>query len=199
MHAPDTFIELFRLTREPLPASRKIYVPGSQADIQVPMREIMQSNGEVVVVYDTTGPCTDPKASIDVRQGLSLVRSPWIEARGDTESYTGRTPFALDDGLKNGETETLASLRLQAAWLQRTPRRAKAGANVSQMHYARKGIITPEMEYVAIRENQKLAWMAQYLSNPEREARLAGNSFGASIPRVMTPEFVRDEVAEAAP
>ena len=194
MNAPDKLTELMRLTREPLPASRKIYVPGSQADIQVPMREIMQSNGEAVVVYDTSGPYTDPKATIDVRQGLPLVRSPWIEARSDTESYTGRTPFALDDGLKNGETETLASLRLQAAGLQRTPRRAKAGANVSQMHYARQGIITPEMEYVAIRENQKLAWMEQYLGNAEREKRLAGNSFGASIPRVMTPEFVRDEV-----
>jgi phosphomethylpyrimidine synthase len=84
----------------------------------------------------------------------------------------------LDDGLKNGETETLASLRAQAAGLERTPRRAKAGANVSQMHYARKGTITPEMEYVAIRENQKLDWMEQYLGNAEREARLAGNSFG---------------------
>jgi hypothetical protein len=88
----------------------------------------------------------------------------------------------LDDGLKNGETDALAALRAQAAGLQRTPRRAKAGANVSQMHYARKGIITPEMEYVAIRENQKQAWMEQYLGNTEREARLAGNSFGASIP-----------------
>ena len=192
MNAPDKFSQLMSLTREPLPASRKIYVPGSQADIQVPMREIMQSNGEAVVVYDTSGPYTDPTATIDVRQGLPLVRSPWIEARGDTESYTGRTPFALDDG---GESAALASLRLQAAGLQRTPRRAKAGANVSQMHYARQGIITPEMEYVAIRENQKQAWMEQYLGNAEREARLAGNSFGASIPKVMTPEFVRDEVA----
>ncbi|HUW75164.1 MAG TPA: phosphomethylpyrimidine synthase ThiC, partial [Gallionella sp.] len=153
------------------------------------------SNGEAVVVYDTSGPYTDPNANVDVRQGLPSVRSPWIEARGDTESYTGRTPFALDDGLKNGDSESLASLRVQAAGLQRTPRRAKAGANVSQMHYARSGIITPEMEYVAIRENQKLAWMEQYLGNAEREARLAGNSFGASIPKIMTPEFVRDEVA----
>ena len=84
MNAPDQFSQLMRLTREPLPASRKIYVPGSQADIQVPMREIMQSNGEAVVVYDTSGPYTDPEANIDVRQGLPTVRSPWIEARGDT-------------------------------------------------------------------------------------------------------------------
>ncbi|MDO8775441.1 MAG: phosphomethylpyrimidine synthase ThiC, partial [Burkholderiaceae bacterium] len=195
MNAPDKFSQLMSLTREPLPASRKIYVPGTQAGVNVPMREIMQSNREAVVVYDTSGPYTDPLATIDVRKGLAPVRAGWIESRGDTESYTGRTPFALDDGLKNGESETLASLRLQAAGLQRTPRRAKAGANVSQMHYARRGIITPEMEYVAIRENQKLEWMEQYLGNAEREARLAGNSFGASIPKIMTPEFVRDEVA----
>ncbi|MDO9291619.1 MAG: phosphomethylpyrimidine synthase ThiC [Hydrogenophaga sp.] len=195
MNAPDKFSQLMSLTREPLPASRKIYVPGSQADVKVPMREIMQSNGEAVTVYDTSGPYTDPVAIIDVRQGLAPVRSSWIESRGDTELYTGRAPYALDDGLKNGETDALAALRAQAAGLQRAPRRARTGANVSQMHYARRGIITPEMEYVAIRENQKQAWMEQYLTNPEREARLAGNSFGASIPKVMTPEFVRDEVA----
>ncbi|MDP1945456.1 phosphomethylpyrimidine synthase ThiC [Rhodoferax sp.] len=195
MNAPDKFTELLRLTRAPLPASSKIYIPGSQANIQVPMREIMQSNGEAVTVYDTSGPYTDPAAHIDVRQGLPHVRSPWIAARGDTESYAGRTPFALDDGLKNGESEALAALRAQASGLQRTPRRARSGANVSQMHYARRGIITPEMEYVAIRENQKQAWMDQYQTSAERETRLAGNSFGASIPRVMTPEFVRDEVA----
>jgi phosphomethylpyrimidine synthase len=195
LNAPDKFSQLMTLTREPLPASRKIYVPGQQPGVQVPMREIMQSNGEAVTVYDTSGPYTDPQATIDVRQGLAPLRHSWIEGRGDTESYTGRSPFALDDGLKNGETDALAALRAQAAGLQRTPRRAKAGANVSQMHYARKGIITPEMEYVAIRENQKQAWMEQYLGNTEREARLAGNSFGASIPKIMTPEFVRDEIA----
>jgi len=155
----------------------------------------MQSNGEAVTVYDTSGPYTDPTAAIDVRQGLPLVRQAWIADRGDTESYEGRKPFALDDGLKHGETDALAALRAQAAGLQRTPRRAKSGANVTQMHYARKGIVTPEMEYVAIRENQKQAWMEQYQTNAEREARLAGNSFGASIPKIMTPEFVRDEVA----
>jgi phosphomethylpyrimidine synthase len=169
LNAPDKFSQLMTLTREPLPASRKIYVPGQQPGVQVPMREIMQSNGEAVTVYDTSGPYTDPQATIDVRQGLAPLRHSWIEGRGDTESYTGRSPFALDDGLKNGETDALAALRAQAAGLQRTPRRAKAGANVTQMHYARKGIITPEMEYVAIRENQKQAWMEQYLGNAERE------------------------------
>ena len=195
MNAPDKLAQFISLTREPLPASTKRYLQGSRPDIQVPMREIMQTNGEAITVYDTSGPYTDPRANIDVRQGLAAVRQSWIESRGDTEEYTGRKPFALDDGLKNGETDALAALRAQAAGLQRTPRRAKSGANVSQMHYARKGIITPEMEYVAIRENQKQEWMEQYLGNAARETRLVGNSFGASIPKVMTPEFVRDEVA----
>ena len=195
MNATDKFAQLMRETRRPMPASRKVYIGGSQPDIQVPMREIMQSNGEAVTVYDTSGPYTDPGARIDVHEGLPCVRTPWIAARCDTETYTGRTPYALDDGLKRGESDTLAALRLQALGLQRTPQRARAGGNVSQMHYARRGIITPEMEYVAIRENQKQAWMTQYLGNPEREVRLAGNSFGASIPRLITPEFVRDEIA----
>jgi phosphomethylpyrimidine synthase len=195
MNAPDKLAQFITLTREPLPASKKIYVQGSRADVRVPMREIMQSNGEAVTVYDTSGPYTDPAALIDVRQGLAPLRQGWFEGRGDTEPYTGRKPFALDDGLKSGETDALAVLRAQAAGLQRTPRRAKAGANVSQMHYARKGIITPEMEFVALRENQKQAWMEPYLGNAEREQRLAGNSFGANIPKLMTPEFVRDEVA----
>jgi len=195
MNAPDKLAQFISLTREPLPASRKIYVPGARADVRVPMREITQSNGEAVTVYDTSGPYTDPQATIDVRRGLPALRESWISARGDTEGYSGRTPYALDDGLKSGESDALAALRAQAAGLQRTPRRAKPGANVSQMHYARQGIITPEMEYVAIRENQQRDWMAQYLGNAEREQRLAGNSFGAAIPREVTPEFVRDEVA----
>jgi phosphomethylpyrimidine synthase len=195
MNAPDKLAQFITLTREPLPASRKIYVAGSQPDVRVPMREITQSNGEAIAVYDTSGPYTDPQAMIDVRQGLATVRQGWIETRGDVESYTGRKPYALDDGLNHGGTDALTALRVQAAGLQRTPRRAKSGANVSQMHYARRGIITPEMEYVAIRENQKLEWTEQYLANAEREKRLAGNSFGASIPKVVTPQFVRDEVA----
>jgi len=195
MNAPDKLAQFITLTREPLPASKKIYVAGSRPDLRVPMREITQTNGESVTVYDTSGPYTDPQAMIDVRQGLPGLRSGWVEQRGDTESYAGRKPYALDDGVRSGETDALAALRAQAAGLQRTPRRARSGANVSQMHYARKGIITPEMEYVALRENQKLAWMEQYQANAEREKRLAGNSFGAAIPKVVTPEFVRDEVA----
>ncbi len=195
MNAPDKLVQFIQLTREPLPASSKRYLSGSREDIRVPLREIALTNGERVSVYDTSGPYTDPSAAIDVRAGLPGVRQGWIDARGDTEAYAGRNRVALDDGLKHGENDTLAALRAQAAGLQRAPRRARAGANVSQMHYARKGIITPEMEYVALRENQKLEWMQPYLADAEREARLAGNSFGASIPKIVTPEFVRDEVA----
>lgn len=192
MNAPDKSLQrqldqFIRLTREPLPASTKRYVQGSRADIQVPLREILQSNGEAITVYDTSGPYTDSRAAIDVRQGLPLVRQHWIAERGDTEAYQST--------LRIEALEALSALREQAAGLQRKPRRAKAGSNVTQMHYARRGIVTPEMEYVALRENQNSEWQAQYLQNTERETRLAGNSFGASIPKVVTPEFVRDEVA----
>ncbi|MFN3496618.1 MAG: phosphomethylpyrimidine synthase ThiC, partial [Hydrogenophaga sp.] len=167
MNAPDkiSFADQFALSREPFPASRKVYVPGSQAGIQVPMREILLTNGERITVYDTSGTYSDPAASIDVRKGLPDVRSGWIDARGDTERYDGRQRQALDDGIKNeaaqnGVTvERIEALRAEAAGLQRQPRRARSGMNVSQMHYARKGIVTPEMEYVALRENGKREWM----------------------------------------
>ncbi|MBC7681855.1 MAG: phosphomethylpyrimidine synthase ThiC [Ferruginibacter sp.] len=198
MNAPDKFAQLLSYACDPLPASTKRYIQGSRPDLRVPLREIMQSNGEAVTVYDTSGPYTDASATIDVRAGLAALRAGWIGSRGDTETYAARILNALDDGRNSEENASLQLLRAQAAGLQRTPRRAKAGANVSQMHYARQGIITPEMEFVALRENQKLEWMAQYSDGPlntERDKRLAGNSFGASIPRVMTPEFVRSEVA----
>ncbi|MGX5651592.1 phosphomethylpyrimidine synthase ThiC [Hydrogenophaga borbori] len=200
MNAPDKFAPLLTLTREPFPASTKVFVPGAQAGVQVPMREIALTNGERVTVYDTSGPYTDPTVSIDVRKGLAPVRSAWIEARGDTEAYSGRERQALDDGVKHEvpdahAAERIAALRSEAAALQRTPRRAKAGANVTQMHYARQGIVTPEMEYIAIRENGKRDWMREYLGDPEREARLRGNPMGARIPEIITPEFVREEVA----
>ena len=161
MNAPDQLEQLLTLTREPFPGSRKIFVAGTLPGVQVPMREIALSNGERVTVYDTSGPYTDPTAAIDIRKGLPPVRSAWLDARGDTETYTGRARVALDDGGKSmpqGEDPARArieALRAEAAGLQRSPRRAKAGANVSQMHYARKGIVTPEMEYVAVRENGK--------------------------------------------
>ncbi|MDO4682981.1 MAG: phosphomethylpyrimidine synthase ThiC [Lautropia sp.] len=201
---PDSLAFAERLARscEPLPASTKIYQPGQiHADLQVPMREILLTNGERVTVYDTSGPYTDPTVSIDVRSGLPTPRAPWIEARGDTECYEGRAPQALDDGVKgevqenSRQQERIQALRQEAAALQRRPRRAKSGQNVTQMHYARRGIITPEMEYVAIRENGRREWMAEYLKDQAREKRLAGNSLGAALPPLITPEFVRDEVA----
>ena len=208
MNAPDpavalqTLQELTRLTREPLPASRKVYVEGSHPGVRVPMREVSLTNGEAVTLYDCSGPYTDPNVTIDVTKGLPPVREAAVVARGDTEQYEGRSIQAVDDGLKPDERhdERMAALRAAAAGLQRTPRRAKAGHNVTQMHYARKGIITPEMEFVALRENQRrldLAedWRSKYGVDAEREARLRGNPMGAMIPREITPEFVRDEVA----
>ncbi|CAH0351456.1 phosphomethylpyrimidine synthase ThiC [Aquabacterium sp. CECT 9606] len=211
MNAPDpavtlaSFSELTRLTREPLPASRKIYVEGSQPGVRVPMREVSLTNGEAVTLYDCSGPYSDPTVEIDVTRGLPPVREAAILARGDTEPYPGRSIQAVDDGLKPDERhdERMAALRQAAAALQRTPRRAKSGHNVTQMHYARKGIITPEMEYVAIRENQRRLemadgvgdWRTAYSQDAERETRLRGNPMGAMIPREITPEFVRSEVA----
>jgi len=180
---------------QPFPRSQKIYVQGSRPDIRVPMREISLDvtptdfGGEInapVTVYDTSGPYTDPNVQIDVRRGLADVRSAWIEERGDTEKLPGLTSEFGQRRLNDAE---LTAMRFAHV---RNPRRAKPGHNVSQMHYARKGIITPEMEYVAIRENMKLA--------EAREAGLlkdqhGGQSFGASIPKEITPEFVRAEVA----
>ena len=144
---------------QPFPRSQKVYVQGSRPDILVPMREISLDvtptdfGGEInapVMVYDTSGPYTDPKVIIDVRKGLGDVRSPWIEARGDTERLPGLSSNFGQQRLADAELTKLRFAHVN------NPRRAKAGANVSQMHYARKGIITAEMEYVAIRENMKL-------------------------------------------
>jgi phosphomethylpyrimidine synthase len=195
MNAPDAFAQRLLHTREPFPASTKAYLQGTRADLRVPVRDIQLTNGEVVSVYDTSGPYTDPAAVIDVRRGLPGVRGEWIAARGDTETYTGRVHQALDDGQKSEDSERLAQLRAEASALQRQPLRARSGQNVTQMHYAKRGIITPEMEYVALRENGRREWMAQYQQDAARELRLAGNPMGASIPKIITPEFVRDEVA----
>ena len=191
----------------PLPNSRKVYVQGSRPDIQVPMREITQSDtptafgGEKnppVYVYDTSGPYTDPAAKIDIRSGLKPIREAWIVERGDTELLTGPTSAYGQERLADAK---LAELRFN---LKREPRRAKAGMNVTQMHYARKGIVTPEMEYIAIRENlMREQYVESLKSSGPQGAKLAdlmlrqhpGQSFGASIPAVITPEFVRDEVA----
>ncbi|WP_263261267.1 phosphomethylpyrimidine synthase ThiC [Pseudomonas sp. RIT-PI-S] len=180
---------------QPFPRSRKVYVSGSRPDIRVPMREISLDvtptdfGGEInppVLVYDTSGPYTDPTARIDVRTGLADVRSGWIDSRGDTERLPG---LSSHFGQQRLDDPALAALRFAHL---RNPRRAKAGANVSQMHYARQGIVTAEMEYVAIRENMKVqeARAAGLLAHQHR-----GHSFGASIPGEITPEFVREEVA----
>ena len=180
---------------QPFPRSQKIYVQGSRPDIRVPMREISLDvtptdfGGEInapVLVYDTSGPYTDPSVTIDVRKGLADVRSAWIDDRGDTELLDGLTSQFGQQRLADAE---LTKMRFAHV---RNPRRAKPGKNVSQMHYARQGIITPEMEYIAIRENMKLqeARAAGLLTEQH-----AGQSFGASIPKEITAEFVRDEVA----
>ncbi|MET1115594.1 MAG: phosphomethylpyrimidine synthase ThiC [Comamonas sp.] len=202
MNAPEknlsnpSFADLLAQSRQPFPASRKSYLPGQlHVNLRVPVRDIALTNGEQVSVYDTSGPYTDPGVEIDIRRGLPALRAPWLDARGDTEWYVGRPRAALDDGSRSDEALRLKTLRAEAAGLQRQPRRAKSGANVTQMHYARRGIVTPEMEYVALRENGRREWMAAYQQDAARELRLAGNSLGASIPALITPEFVRDEVA----
>lgn len=198
MNAPDKFASLLTLTREPFPASTKSAIASPRRpDIQVPVRDVRLTNGETVSLYDTSGPYSDPSADIDVRRGLPSVRGAWIAERNDTEAYIGRSRQMLDDGATHADRDAqkLAELRAAAAGLQRQPRRALPGRNVSQMHYARRGIVTPEMEYVALRENGKREWMAEYMADAAREKRLAGNPMGAQIPKLITPEFVRDEVA----
>lgn len=184
------------ITRSPLPASRKLYVSSGGPKnaqgitVKVPMREIGLTDGTGVTVYDTSGPYTDPAMKIDVHKGLVDVRSSWIEARGDSEFYQGREIKAID----NGHSDEGKAFQFYNADLQRRPRRAKAGKNVSQMHYARQGIITPEMEYIAIRENQARIALANEFTTEERNRRLAGNAWGANL-KPITPEFVRQEVA----
>ena len=197
MNAPDKIAEMLALTREPLPASTKGAIVGSRPDLRVPVRDVRLTNGREVSFYDTSGPYTDPTASIDIRQGLQPLRAAWIAERGDTEAYEGRLAHILDDGGKHDgrDGERIEQLRREAAALQRQPRRAKAGGNVTQMHYARRGIITPEMEYIALRENGRMEWTQEFLSQREREARRRGNPMGAVMPERITPEFVRDEVA----
>ncbi|SDK74220.1 hydroxymethylpyrimidine synthase [Methylophilus rhizosphaerae] len=178
---------------KPFAKSRKIYVEGSRPDIQVPFREISLSDtpssfgGDTnppVVVYDTSGPYTDPNVEIDIRNGLPALRAQWIMERGDVEQLDGPTSEFGHQRLVDPE---LSQMRFN---LHRKPLRAKAGKNVSQMHYARQGIITPEMEFIAIRENQRRENMSELL-----QTQHPGQNYGASIPKVITPEFVRDEVA----
>jgi phosphomethylpyrimidine synthase len=189
--AKDAHVDAAAVT--PLPNSRKVYVEGTRADIRVPMREITQSDTPAgmgaeknppIYVYDTSGPYSDPQAKIDVRQGLPALRANWIAERGDSETLGGLTSSY---GQERAADPALAAMRFD---LKRRPRRARAGANVSQMHYARQGIVTPEMEYIAIRETQRRDGLPELLLRQH-----AGESFGAAIPKVITPEFVRSEVA----
>ncbi len=195
--------EITSRATQALPASRKIYVWGKRfSDVRVPMREIAVSAtlvGEgtdgkpterpnpATTVYDTSGPYTDPDVTIDLRAGLPPVRLKWIEGRGDVASYEGREVLPVDNGYS--AVEHVKTERFPDA-SRRRPLRAKPGANVTQMHYARKGVITPEMEFIAIRENQRLESYRALAASQHR-----GEHFGASIPECITPEFVRDEVA----
>ena len=184
----------------PLPASRKIYVEGSRPDLRVPMREITQSTTPAssidqeeinppLTVYDTSGAYTDPDATIDIRRGLVALRAPWIGERNDTVELSG---LSSRFGQMRAADPDLAGLRFD---LTRKPRRASAAnSNITQMHYARRGIITPEMEFVAIRENLRREEMLAAMPEAVRRQH-AGHSFGAAIPAAITPEFVRDEVA----
>ncbi|AWN15448.1 phosphomethylpyrimidine synthase ThiC [Salinisphaera sp. LB1] len=180
--------------RVPFPNSNKIHVTGSRPDIRVPMREVAQSNTPAtfgveknppITIYDCSGPYTDPSAEIDLRRGLPALRATWIEERGDTEVLPG---LSSEFGRDRAADAATGHLRFPDV---RAPRRARAGVNVSQMHYARRGIVTPEMEFVAIRENARI--------DEIRDSRLlrrhAGEGFGANLPDHVTPEFVRDEIA----
>jgi len=192
------------ISRTPFPASRKVFVKGELHDIEVAMREISLSETKIhngfglteknpsVTVYDTSGPYTDPNAHIDVKAGLPRIRESWVTDRGDVEKLDQVTSAY---GAQRLADSSLDHLRFA---FQHQPYRAKAGQNVSQMHYARKGIITPEMEYIAIRENQRIElWNNEKGEQAEAMSHQhAGNSFGANTPKgFITPEFVRQEVA----
>jgi len=199
---PEEFIKnTARLSEEvtrPFRNSRKVYVIGSRDDIRVGMREIDQDDtpdsmgfevNPPIPVYDTSGPFSDPDIEIDLMKGMPDVRSNWILERNDTEELAGPTS---EFGQLRQSDEQLANLRFEHI---SKPRRALPGKNVSQMHYARQGIITPEMEYVAIRENQKLTELRKDPAYTKLLRQHPGENFGAELPDEMTPEFVRDEIA----
>ena len=196
----DTADLTSRITRTPFPGSRKIYIEGSRPDIRVPFREVSLTDTLVAEgsltrreanpplrLFDASGVYTDPAVSIDVTRGLQPLRGAWINERQDTEALSG---ISSAYGRERLNDPALAALRMAHAPV---PRRAKPGMNVSQMHYARKGIITPEMEYIAIRENLVRAQLAERLATERIPKK--GHSFNASIPEQITAEFVRDEVA----
>jgi len=190
-----------------LEGMHRVYVQGSRSDLKIPFREIeLQSTrlpdgklqpNDPVRVYDTSGPWGDPDFHGDVRQGLPATRAKWIEERGDTESYDGRMVRPEDNGHRNGNGHVTE----QFPGIRRKPRRAKQGS-VSQLNYARKGMITPEMEFIAIRENMKLQAVRESVEMSSKAPRDSlkfqhpGQAWGAAIPKEITPEFVRDEVAK---
>ncbi len=199
----DTTDSAATLTTAPFPASRKIHVSGAHPGVRVPMREISLSptksmNGgaptpnEPITIYDTSGPYTDPSVTIDARAGLAPLRRQWVLDRADVEELPD---VSSQYGRMRKADSKLDELRFQHI---RKPLRAKAGQNVTQIHYARKGIVTPEMEFIAIRENQSREVARELASRNGHGGGIAqhpGQAWGANIPKVITPEFVRDEVA----
>ena len=191
------------ISTNPFPASRKVFVSGTQSGVLVPMREISLTptrsmNGEAptpnepITIYDTSGPYTDPSVTIDIRSGLEAARREWILSRGDVEELPDVTS---QYGRMRAADPKLTELRFQHI---RKPLRGKAGRNVTQLHYARRGVVTPEMEFIAIRENQSREVARELASRNGHgggTAQHPGQSWGASIPKTITPEFVRDEVA----
>jgi phosphomethylpyrimidine synthase len=212
MNAKDIFLaadaHVDEAAVQPLPNSRKVHIEGSRPDIRVPMREISQADTQTafggernppIYVYDCSGPYSDPAATIDVRNGLPALRAGWIAERGDIEELADLTS---DFGRIRAADPALDELRFPG--LHRKPLRARPGRNVSQMHYARQGIVTPEMEFVAIRENNnRRAYLESLRSTGKMGQKMAdllgrqhkGQNFGASLPEEITPEFVRSEIA----
>ncbi len=195
---PESFIQqttqLSQAARQPFPNSRKLYLEGSQAGVRVPVREVTLTPTQTaqgaqlnppVYLYDTSGPYTDPAVAIDLRAGLPPLRAPWLAARADTLTLTEQSSHYARHQRQDDRS---ARWRFEHLPL---PRRAKSGHNVTQMHYARKGIITPEMEFVALRENQRLAAAL----DQGLRVQHPGHDFGACTPGLITPEFVRSEVA----
>lgn len=204
---PEDFVQqALKLSEEitkPFPNSKKVYVQGSRSDLRVGMREVecaptttqgLNEDNPPITIYDTSGPFTDPDVEIDLMKGLPGLRQKWVLDRDDTEQLDGPSS---EYGLQRQEDPSLAHLRFEHL---HKPRRAKAGKNVTQMHYARQGIITPEMEYIAIRETARLNELREQAKTDIVARKLLkqhpGQNFGANLPKEITPEFVRLEVAE---
>ncbi len=205
--------KLLASVTQPFPNSHKIHVDGKQPGVRVALREVEQTptrdfQGNLIAnppirIYDASGPYTDPAVKIDIRKGLAPLRQQWIDQRADTETYLGRPVHPRDNGYLTATHAEYASQQERGRLeefpgLQRQPLRAKSGGNVTQMHYAKRGIITPEMEYIAIRENlgrELPSSRGEWPTDAGRDFQHPGQAFGARLPKIITPEFVRDEVA----